>query len=98
AVLLRVAVRLDDGRGTGPEVVVDRRRDGRGPLRLADAIATLVAKTARGGDLAQVAGADPGDGLLQALARADLRAGLHDAVVFLCGGDELAAFPDVVRE
>ena len=83
AVLRVVAMRRHERRGAGPEVVVDRRRDRLRAGRLADAVAALVAEAARRGDLAEVARLHPLHRLAQPLAGADLRAGLHDAVVLL---------------
>ncbi len=91
-----VAVGRDEGRWAGPEIVIDRGGNGRGRAGEADAVAAFIAEATGGGDFAEVAGLCPGDGFTEAFARANLGAGLGDAAGFLSGGDELAAFPDVV--
>ena len=96
AVFRGVAVGRDEGRGAGPEIVIDCGGNGRGRAGEADAVAAFVAEATGGGDFAEVAGLRPGDGFTEACAGADLRAGLGDAAGFLSGGDELAALPDVV--
>ncbi len=96
AVFRGIAVGWDEGRGAGPEIVIDRGGNGRRRAGESDAIAAFVAKTAGRSDFAEVAGLSPGDGLAEAFARADLSTGLGNAAGFLGGGDKLAAFPDVV--
>jgi len=91
-------LRCGGTRAAGPDakIVVDRRGDGRGRGRLADAVAALVAEATGGGDFAEVASLSPSDGLTETGAGANLGAGLGDAAGFLRGGDQLAPFPDVV--
>src|SRR5262249_32002551 len=93
----RIAVWRQQWRGAGPQVVMNAGSNRLRSGRFADAVAALVTKTSRGGDFAEMAAANPFDGFGHAFARADLNAGLHDAVVFFRGRGELTAFPDIVR-
>ena len=81
-----------------PEVVIERRGNLQRRFEFADAEPRLVAGAERVLDLAELAAADEGDGILEALAGARLGAALHEAVVLAGGLDHLPAFPDVVRD
>ena len=70
------------GRGAGPEIVMHARRN-RLHGRVADGVAPLVAKPARHVDVADQPSWTLLDALLHRRGRADLRAVLDDAVVFL---------------
>ena len=95
-VKLRAAERIHR-RGAAPEVVIHRGRNGLRTGGLADARTAFVAKAASKLDLAEIAFAQPRDGFDDGRARSALRARLDDAVVLARGVDELAAFPDFVR-
>src|SRR5687767_895812 len=93
-----VPLRRHERRRPAPLVVVHRRGDRLWAVRLADAVAALVAEATGHGDLAEVPRLDPLHRLAQPLARADLRARLDDLVVLLGGVHELAPLPHVVRD
>src|ERR1041385_56839 len=85
------------GGGTTPQIVVDVLGHGLGAVDFADARAPFVAQATRSQDFANVPFAQPLNGFVDSRpARAGLRAGLNDAVVFAGGFDELASFPDIV--
>src|SRR4029077_3114171 len=96
-VMKTVARECLEGRRPGPEVIVDAAWN---RLRgcMPDRVTPLKAQPAREIDLANdLSIVKPLDGFLNGGRRADLRAMLNNAIVFLSSAHELAAFPKIVR-
>src|SRR5439155_17262796 len=86
------------GRGPAPEIIIDRGGDRLGSAHLADALAAFVTKAPSAKDSSQMPFVQPGDRFAQAAIGAALGASLHDAVIFPGRLDDLASFPNIVRD
>src|ERR1041385_6222465 len=83
---------------SAPKIIINRCGHGLGAIHFSDAGAAFVTEAASANDFSESTLMKPGDGLAQTGIGAALSSRLYDAAILAGSGDDLAAFPNIMRD